>query len=374
MPSSSKKPHILLVLARGETIRNFMYTDTLAVLGENARLSLLSAITDETILARFRPQVERIIPLQEYPERSLAAEFRYLLHMAHVRWTWTEASKYHWAADYQRARTRRKKLKVAMLKALSIPLASRRALDALTPLERSLSYNLRTTHEFDRLLAELQPDLVFNGSHIHGPLADLPMRVAYHLGIPTAAFLFSWDNLTSRGRIFVPYHYYLTWTENIRRDYMQLYPQTPAENVFVTGTPQFDFHFSPQFEWSREALCTRMGLDPARRYILYTTGFANDFVDEYRIIEGVIEYLQKMPPDTRPQLLVRTYLKGNSPEMEALAARNIPDVIFPHVAWEKKWLTPLYDDLFIYTNLLRYAALGINAASTVTLELMMINR
>jgi len=374
MQSDSKKPHILLVLARGETIRNFMYTDTLSVLSERARISVLSAITDESILSRFRPQVERIIPLPEVPERSLVAEFRYLLHMAHIRWHWTEASKYHWEADYRRAQNPWKKIKVATLKTLARPLASRRALDILSPLEQGLTYRLRRTREFDRLFADLKPDLVFNGSHIHGPLADLPMRVAYRMGVPTVAFLFSWDNLTSRGRIFVPYTYYFAWTENIRRDFMELYPRVPSENVLVTGTPQFDFHFSPKFEWSREELCARMGLDPQRRFVLYTTGYARDFEDEYKIVEGVIRYLQEIPIEKRPQLLVRTYLKGNSAEMEALAARQIPDVIFPHVAWERKWLTPLYEDLFIYTNLLRHTALGINAASTVTLELMMFDK
>ena len=35
---------------------------------------------------------------------------------------------------------------------------------------------------------------------------------------------------------------------------------------------------------------------------------------------------------------------------------------------------PLKEDLYIYTNLLRYSSLGINTASTTTLELMMFQK
>ncbi|MCZ7545722.1 MAG: hypothetical protein M5R40_20375 [Anaerolineae bacterium] len=68
---------------------------------------------------------------------------------------------------------------------------------------------------------------------------------------------------------------------------------------------------------------------------------------------------------------MRTYIKGISPEMGALSERNLPDVVFPPMLWDPEWLMPHEDDLTLYTNLLRHASLGINAASTVSLELLM---
>ncbi len=62
------------------------------------------------------------------------------------------------------------------------------------------------------------------------------------MGIPTAGFIFSWDNLTSRSRIFVPYDDYLVWTDRVR-DLLRLYREVPPTRIYVTGTPQFDFHF-----------------------------------------------------------------------------------------------------------------------------------
>jgi hypothetical protein len=73
-------------------------------------------------------------------------------------------------------------------------------------------------------------------------------------------------------------------------------------------------------------------------------------------------------------LVVRTYVKGTSAELKALAAKSIPDVVFPPVLWEERWQTPHFEDSAIYSSLLRHAALGINAASTVSLELLMFDK
>ena len=62
-------------------------------------------------------------------------------------------------------------------------LANNPSLHALTSLEQSLQWRLRTTRKYDELFARLKPDLVFNGSHIHGAAGELPLRVAQRMGI-----------------------------------------------------------------------------------------------------------------------------------------------------------------------------------------------
>ncbi len=161
-------------------------------------------------------------------------------------------------------------------------------LDLLSFIENRLSLLLKPTDQFDRLFERIQPDLVFNCSHIHAPAAELPVRVAHQKGIRTAAFIFSWDNLSTRGRILPPYDDYFVWHEGMRQELLSLYPSIRPEHVFITGTPQFDFHFQPAFCMTREELCERLGLDPPRPYILYTTGMAEAFPEEYRFVETII--------------------------------------------------------------------------------------
>ena len=363
-------PHIVIVIARGEALRNFAHSGVLELFSQQARLTLLTGIDDETLIGPYRSYLDAIYPFDPTPENRLVDGFRYILHMAHMRWMWTEAFKYHW---YIHTATKKRWTWSArnwIGKALALPVSNRRALEILTPVERWLSFRLRPSRYYDNLFTQLKPDLVFNTSHIHGYQADLPMRVAHHLGYKTAVFLFSWDNLTSRSRIFVPYNHYFSWNEAIKRKLLELYPEIRADQVTPTGTPQFDFHFKPEFILSREELCRRQGLDPSRPFILYTTGMDRDFGYEYRIVEGMTHFIRSLPAECRPQLLVRTYIKGTSPEMLALARPGDPDVVFPNVQWEGRWITPLYDDIYTYTSLLHHCALGINSASTVSLELM----
>lgn len=375
--SNIPKPHIVLVIARGEAVRNFIYSDTLPALSENARVTILSSVAHGEVIDYVKPYVERVIPLKTYKENSQITFFRESIHGAHYRWLWSENVKSYWGRHNARVRGNLyETVKLYSSRVLAYPWANRPALRLGTAIDRQLTWRFRPTCDFDTLFSEIKPDLVFNCSHIHGPQADLPLRVAHGMGIKTAGFIFSWDNLTSRSRILVPYDYLLMWTEGLKKQLQDFYPEIQPERIIVTGTPQFDYHFNPKFWLSREELCRRVGLDPSRPFILFSTGRDVDFPQEHKIVQEVIRFIKNSNLSPRPQLLVRTYIKGTSAEMNCLAAemKNDPDVVFPSILWDKQWIMPLHEDLYIYTNLLRHTALGINAASTVSLELMMLDK
>lgn len=370
MDTDVDRPHVVLVVPRGESVRTFLYSDTLGTLAESARVTLLSVIDDEKFTAHFRSSCDGLIPLRYHPEHRLVSYLRMITDTAHDRWLWSEVAKNRWEIRRTEAKGGAARLKRAVLEGVSRSFAFRRGLKFLTDLERSANWALRPTSDFETLWSELKPDLVFNCSHVHGPAGELPLKAAHRLGIPTAGFIFSWDNLTSRSRIFVPYDDYLVWTDRMRDDLLRIYRDVSPDRVLVTGTPQFDFHFKEEYHLTREELCSRIGIDPSRRFILYTTGVDKHFPEEHRHVELVIRLLGELEPESRPQLVVRTYVKGTSREMRALASRGERDVVFPPVLWEEQWFTPQHEDLAIYTSLLRHTCLGINAASTVSLELM----
>jgi len=371
--SALPQARVVLVVPRGEAVRNFIYSDTLRFLSQRAKVFLLSVVTNETVLAQARPYVEEIIPIAEHPVHPLAAYLRTLVEHAHDRWLWSQVAQNNWELRGRRARQQGafQHLQWLGVAAASRLLANQPCLRALSACERSLQWRLRSTRYYDALFARLQPDLVFNASHIHGPAGELPLRVAHRLGLPTAGFIFSWDNLTSRTRILVPYTYWLVWHPGMKQQLLHLYPHLRAHHVFVTGTPQMDFHFQPQWLLSRTDLCRRLGLDPARPFILYTTGVDRHFPQEHLHVQSLIRQLRELRWPHPPQLVVRNYIKGTSPEMKTLAARRLPDVVFPPMLWDPAWATPQPADSELYCSLVHHAALGINAASTVTLEFIL---
>ena len=368
-----RRPLIIIVVPRGEAVRNFLYSDTLRLLSEQARVVVMSVVTNEAILAKARPFVEEIIPIEEHPVHALPAYLRTLTENAHDRWLWSKVAQNNWELRGRRARQQGgfRHFQWLAVAASSRLLSNNPCLHVLTALERLLQWRLRTTRKYDELFARLKPALVFNGSHIHGAAGELPLRVAQRMGIPTVGFIFSWDNLSSRSRIMVPYNYWLVWNEQMKRQLLSVYPQIQESNVLVTGTPQMDFHFKPELIMPREELARRIGIDPTRPFILYTTGVDKHFPKEHLHVELVIRLLKELGLKQAPQLVVRNYVKGTSPEMKALSERKLADVVFPQMLWDMAWATPRPEDLELYCSLVHHAAMSINAASTVTLEFIL---
>src|SRR4051812_16552784 len=201
---AGRRSHVVLVAPRGEALRNFVYSDTLRVLSENSRVTVLSVVDDDQILSRFRSQAE-ILPLRYYREHPAVAAALGKSELAHFRHVWSEGAKEVWQRRIDEAQTGVQRLRRRATNAFAACLAHQPGLRALDTIEQSLSWRMRRTEEFVRLFQKDRPDIVFNCSHIHGPAAEEPLRAAAKLGIPTAGFIFSWDNLTSRSRIHTPY-------------------------------------------------------------------------------------------------------------------------------------------------------------------------
>jgi hypothetical protein len=298
---------------------------------------------------------------------------RELLDMAHGRWLWSQAAQERWRLRDTEADTIPKYLKRSVKKLACMPLSNRPGLEFLARWEERASVRSEAATAYLDLFEQLRPSLVFNGSHVHSRNATLAVHAARALGIPTATFIFSWDNLTSQGRIIPPYDHYLVWNEGLREQLLSIYRRVRPEQVFVTGTPQFDFHFRPEFHLSREDFCARVGADPDRPLVLYSTGMPNHMPGEPELVEELAHMLRDMEDAGSPQLLVRVYPKDRTNRFDRVKRENA-DILFPEIPWEAAWHTPLYEDSYLLTNMLRHAALGVNVASTVSLELCMFDK
>jgi hypothetical protein len=369
----ASEEHLLALLPRGETIRNFVYTGVLDRVAAHARVSLLSVRPNADIWALLQSRYSSVLELTELPERRIVWQLREVLDMAHGRWLWSQAARSRWKARDSEAVGAHERLKRRSKKIACYPFANRPGLNFLSKLERLSTDWLRTTDRAIRIIDDLKPTVVFNASHIHSALSLPWVQAAQALNIRTGTFLFSWDNLTSQGRLLPRYDFYLVWNEPIRADLLRIYPEIRPEQVFVTGTPQFDPHFHAENYWSREEFCAHVGADPSRSIVLYTTSMPRPAVGEQRIVEGIARMLREMPEFGPPQLLVRVYPKDRTGRFDEIKSR-CPEVLFPPVPWEPNWLTPLPDDSAVLTNTLRHADVGINVASTVSLELCMFGK
>lgn len=364
---------IVAILPRGEAIRNFAQTGALDLVQRESDVTVVSVLPSPDVAAQLAERYARVLPLEERRERYPVRFLREILDMAHGRHLWSAAAQERWRLRDVEANTPRKRLKRLGRKAAALPFASRNGVRALERIERRASRLLCPSDHYTRLYQELRPSLVFNASHVHSKNAIQAVQAARWLGIPTTTFVFSWDNLTSQGRVMPPCDHYFVWNEAIRADLLDIYPDVAPDRVHVTGTPQFDFHFRPESYWTREEFCARVGADPARPIVLYSTGMPEHMPGEPRIVEQIADMLAVMPELGAPQLMVRVYPKDRTGRFAELKARR-PDILFPEARWVEAWLTPTEEDNRLLTNTIRHVDAGINVASTVSLELCMFDK
>jgi len=117
-------------------------------------------------------------------------------------------------------------------------------------------------------LEEHQPDLVFCTTQ-RATQSISALLAAKDLGIPTVAFVYSWDNVPKAMQV-VETDYYVVWSEHMKREVIQYYPFVKEHQVFVTGTPQFEPHFDKSLIKSRETFFAEHNLDINKKYICFS--------------------------------------------------------------------------------------------------------
>ena len=96
-----------------------------------------------------------------------------------------------------------------------------------------------------------------------------PILAAQDLGIPTATFIFSWDNLPKATTLIEP-DFYFVWSEHMKKEVLMYCPYVTADTIFVTGTPQFESHFDKNLLLTKEIFFAQHNLDISKKYICYS--------------------------------------------------------------------------------------------------------
>ncbi len=196
---------------------------------------------------------------------------------------------------------------------------------------RTLERTLPTSREIEHYLRAADPDVVLFTPYL-GLRSIQPdfLRAAQALGLRTAILVKSWDNLSSKSVIRPIPDRLFVWNE-VQREEARILHGIPPERVVVTGAQCFDDWFGWQPR-PRDEFLARVGLDPARPFVLYAccspwtgpseVGFVRRWTGALRAHAGALAGVG---------LLVRPHPKR--PDVWLQADVGDPDtVVFPQVA------------------------------------------
>ena len=232
---------------------------------------------------------------------------------------------------------------------------------------RALRWIERSTPVPEPLLAFLRrvrPDVV-----VVTPLVVLRtaqpdlVRAARSLGIPTVFAVASWDHLSSKGLIFDVAERLIVWNETQAEEAVALH-DVPRERVVVTGAQVFDAWFARGPARDRATFCARVGLDPARPYVLYVgSALFEGSPSEAEFAARWIETIRQQPGLSECGVLVRPHFKRGE-EWGPLSATALPGVTI----WPPRGEVPVdADSRDAYFDSLFHAAaiVGLNTSALI---------
>ncbi len=351
---------VVLVIPDGVGIRSFLYTRFLDILAERAE-AVAWHVLPEHVLAIQEGRPARFEALPYVRERLAARMLRQAKIYSQLYWHYEED-----AADVMLRFRRpsggplsRAVGHAARLIGRSLPNPAGAAwLDRCHAAVVSENGGLSP---FEIFLKRERPDVVFC-THQRASRAVPALLAARRLGIPTATFIYSWDNLP-KGRMAVHADHFLVWSEGMKAELLGYYPEMDPGRVHVVGTPQFEPHLDPSL--IREDFLARLGLDPSRPVVCFSG-------DDQATSPHDPAYLADLARFFSGQILFRrapTDVSGRYSEVLA----EFPEIAVCEPAWkagEGDWtqVAPMPEDLEILANVAAHCDAVVNLGSTMALD------
>lgn len=363
---------VVLVVPDGPGIRNFVLGSFVADAAAAAEVCVLHPIPTD-LLDLYRPPGSRPVrfePLVPFRDTPLSLTVRNTVGYAQMFWADTGAMRYNRSTRV----TGSWKTKAAIYAARAAGRAAARP-SAIRVLDRwhelVVASSPETAH-YRRLFEDVRPSVLFC-SNQRAPVVAPAVIAAKQLNVPTATFIFSWDNISSKGRIVAPFDHYLVWSDHMRAELLRFYPHVRPHQIHVVGTPQFDPYADASLALSREEFMRRIGGNPARPLICYSGGDATVYTAEYEYVRLLMESIRAGHVRHQPQVVLRPSPADDGRQFDGVR-REFPELLYAPPLWAHtrpgEWtrIMPLPEDVQMLANLTRHADVNINLNSTMTLD------
>ena len=244
----------------------------------------------------------------------------------------------------------------------------------------SLARHPVTRHCAALLQADV-PDLLFF-THQRPPYVVPLVYAAQKQRIKTGSFIFSWDNLASKGRMAATFNHYLVWSDLMKGELIYFYPATEDQAVKVVGTPQFEPYVMPNYQIDKAAFIEKYNLSIDAKIICFSCGDISTSRNDELYIETIATAIENGEVKEPVNFIVRTSPAEEPERFDALKEKfpfirwNYPDWTVSRKDHPEAWSqrVPSEKDLIELRALLELSDLSINMCSTMSLDFMLFDK
>lgn len=240
--------------------------------------------------------------------------------------------------------------------------------------DKILQKEQKTTFYKDCLetLKKEKPDLVFCTNQRH-TFTIAPILAAQSLGIPTVVFVFSWDNLP-KSTMVIETDYYCVWSEHMKNELLFYYPYIKEEQVFITGSPQFEPHYDENKKLSKEVFFKNNKLDVNKKYICYSGDDVTTCPDDQQYLADVAAAVKSLNNKGYNLGIIFRRCPVDFSKRYNTVLKKYNKIIVPlDPIWEKtgnEWeaIFPTKQDLDLQVNTIKHTEMVINLGSSMVFD------
>lgn len=363
---------VALFISDGVGIRNFVLGGFLKELAQRGSGEIFHILPDHLVqqYAAQSPAGIEWRPMLDYNQSRLIFLLQSSLAYAHMYWANTGSMQ---RATNKPARgSLKRRIFVHSSRLLGRMGADPARIKMIDSVHFAMASRLQEVEAYKQLFRKTRPSVLFSASQRPHTLVPAVLA-AKALGIPTATFIVSWDNLSSKGRIVAPFEHYFVWSNYMRDEMLRYYPHVQPENIHVVGTPQFDSYADPALLWTREEFFSKFAGDPSRPLICFSGGDAGTCPEDPDHVRILMEFVRSGKIHGRPQVIVRPAPVDDCQRYETVR-REFPELIFAKPDWihtrPGDWTRciPTAGDVQFLANLTHHSDLNVNLGSTMTLD------
>lgn len=241
--------------------------------------------------------------------------------------------------------------------------------------------NNEVTNQYRALLKDFKIDLLFF-THQRPPYIAPLIYAAEQLKIKTATFIFSWDNLASKGRMAGNFNYYLVWSDLMKEELSYFYKSINKNQIEVVGTPQFEPYVMEGYEINREQYLERFRLKKEIPTLFFSCGDVSTSKNDPLYVELIAKAILESKLIKEVNLLVRTS-PAEEPTRFAAIKEKYPFICWNYPDWkltrsnhQEAWSQriPSVQDVNDLKSILAFCDVNINMLSTMSLDAMIFGK
>ncbi|MBJ7880571.1 hypothetical protein JEM65_07910 [Gelidibacter salicanalis] len=370
-----------LVITDGVGFRNFILSNCLQEIEGNFGEVIIYSCIPKEVFEGFSSKT-KVIELDVFPDRFRTWFFMKLKEVAHLRLHKEDnfGISYNYDANKSTTNTPRG-FAVRLIYAITEILHSEKWIQIFNYWQQLSFKNHKATKSYLEIFARDQIDFMFFTHQRPQYIAPL-IYAAEKLNIPTGTFIFSWDNLASKGRMAGNFKHYFVWSQLMKMELLEFYNTILPNRIHVVGTPQFEPYVLDRYKISKQDFSHKFHLNKQLKTICFSCGDVSTSKNDPLYIETIAMAIQSQKINQKANFLVRT-----SPAETAERVQYLRDE-FPFIVWnypdwplsreghQEIWSqrVPTVGDMIDLRGILEHCDVFINMCSTMSLDAMCFNK